>query len=140
MYVGSDFQVTVRDYPYNPRLVPRANEPRIVRRRRGPGTSPLYYIYIRLEGPDVPLVRGVRYIMHPTVSPREPYVERIDSNPDCMLELWLWGTFETRATVFDIRGRTLPLPPHYLQFDTYFQEDKFRQLGLVIRDEGAMSA
>jgi len=139
MYVGSDFQVKIEDYPYNPRNIPRTSETRIVRRRQS-GTAPLYYIYIRLEGPDLPLVKGVSYLMHSSVSPREPYVERTDSNPDCMLQLWLWGTFEVRATVLDIRGRTLSLPPHYLLFDSYFKPDKFVQLRLEIRDEGAISA
>jgi hypothetical protein len=59
-------------------------------------------------GVALPLVKGVTYSLHPTVSPREPYVERTDSNPDCILQQWLWGTFEVRATVLDNRGRTLP--------------------------------
>ena len=139
MYVNPDFQVAIGDYPFNPRIVPRPKEPRIVRRRKS-GTASLYYIYLRLEGPDLPLVKGVTYFLHPTVSPREPYVERTDSNPDCILQQWLWGTFEVRATVLDNRGRTLPLPPHYLQFDSYFEKDKFEKFGLAIRDEGAISA
>lgn len=135
------FQVAVRDYPFDPRSVPRAGEPRIVRRRKtGAGARPLYYIYIRLEGPDLPLVKAATYFFHPTVSPPRAFVERTDSNPDCMFQLWLWGTFEVRATVIDIRGRSLELSPHYLQFDSYFEKERFESLRLMIRDEGAISA
>jgi hypothetical protein len=57
-----------------------------------------------------------------------------------MLPLWLWGTFEVRAVVIDIRGRTIDMQPYYLQFDTFFEPTKFRELDLTIRDEGTMSA
>ena len=137
-YVNPDFQVAIADYPYDPRLQVGPKGPRVVRQQTRGGTR-LYYVYIHLEGPDLPLVRGVKYSLHPTVKPPEPYVERNESNPDCMLPLWLWGTFEMRATVFDIRGRTFPLS-HYLQFDSYFDSKKFYEIGLVIRDEGETQA
>lgn len=134
MTVGPDFDVRIADYPFNPRESGR----HLVRVQKT-GSRPLYYVYIRLEGPDVPLVRDVTYWLHPSVSPPETTVPRTSANSDCMLQLWLWGTFETRGVVNDIKGRRFELPSHILEFDSFFAKDKFEKYKLFMREEGGVA-
>ncbi len=83
---------------------------------RKSGDTTWYRVFLRLVGRDVPFVRSVTYRLHETFTPNQFTVERSPDKPDCLLEVWMWGTFEMTAVVQDLRGRE-QLVAHSLRFD-----------------------
>lgn len=86
-----------------------------VRARRGNG-KPLYRVYLFLEGSDLPYVRQVTYVLHPTFRKQRRIVRRLASNPHCALPIWTWGLFLVTAIVEDKRGRSRTLR-HEMSYD-----------------------
>lgn len=68
---------------------------------------PRYKVWLYLEGPDLPYVKRVTYILHPTFPDPERVVNRTAANPNCALPIWTWGIFRILAQVEDKRGRTV---------------------------------
>lgn len=68
-----------------------------------------YKVWLSLEGSELPLVRRVTYLLHPTFTRREVVVERSFSNPQCSYVIWTWGTFRVRAVIERKDGRVREL-------------------------------
>jgi transcription initiation factor IIF auxiliary subunit len=130
MDIPPDFRVQMADYPFDPRSTSRLVE------SRNQNSRPLYHVYIRLEGPDVSLVREVLYKLHPSVNPPTMRMVRSETNPDFTMDLWLWGTFVVNASVTDIRERQFDLPQHLLTFDSYFDKALSAKLNLKFHNTG----
>src|SRR5882724_5723359 len=92
-------RVEIKDYPFDPRS---PNSPVVESKKVG--ERQLYHVYIRLEGPDLPLVKMVNYFFDSSVSPQHLTVMKGYDNPDCLVDMWLWGVFLMSATVIDVRG------------------------------------
>lgn len=119
--------VEIKDYPFNPR-----GGTRVVGTKPGPDGHPLYRVFLRLEGPDLPLVKSAVYVFDSSVSPREVTIPRSETSPDCLYEVWLWGKFEVNGYVIDVKDQTYPLSPHYLDYDSYFEDAAFKKFSLQI--------
>ena len=84
---------------------------------RNPGRKrPLYKVFISLEGPDLPYVDHVTYVLHPTFKNRYQTVHRTISNPNCQLSIWTWGLFEVAVQVQFKDGSSSTLK-HQLSYD-----------------------
>jgi transcription initiation factor IIF auxiliary subunit len=83
---------------------------------------PRYKVWLYLDGPDLPYVKGVSYKLHPTF--REPgrSLMRTPANPHCALAIWTWGLFEVEAEVEDKSGGRL-LIKHMMQYDRELKKD-----------------
>jgi hypothetical protein len=79
--------------------------------------NPLYRVFLYLDGPGLPYINAVTYVLHPTFKDPTRQVLRTPANPHCKLELWTWGLFRVQAIVTDQQGNMLNLPPHDLQYD-----------------------
>lgn len=88
---------------------------RVIRYRRS-SSKDLYRVVIFLEGLELPYVKRVTYLLHPTFTPRERVVDRTASNPNCQMEIYTWGVFEVEAKVDMKDGRQTTLS-HYLTYD-----------------------
>jgi len=117
----SRFQIEVVDTPFNP-----SDSSREVKIHHSKEKRPLYRVFLYLAGPDLPFVKRVTYHLHPTLSPQTQLVERSATNPDCRLELWLWGTFVVKAIVEDAKRNTYEFK-HPLEFTRYFDEATFKR-------------
>ncbi len=121
-------RVEIKDYPYDPRL----KGPSVVESRMSPDGRQLYHVYIRLEGLDLSLVKAVYYSFDSSVQPSRLTVVKSYDNPDCLVDLWLWGVFPMSATVVDVRGSEMELS-HTLEFGSYFEPETFKQRGLMLK-------
>ena len=81
--------------------------------------KPLYRVFLYLEGPGLPYVTAVTYVLHHTFREPTRKILRTVSNPRCKLELWTWGLFRVQAIVSDQEGNMLTLT-HDLQYDKEF--------------------
>lgn len=70
---------------------------------------PRYKVWLYLDGPDLPYVKRVTYMLHPTFPDPERVVHRTAANPRCALPIWTWGLFTVTARVEDKQGRTVEL-------------------------------
>lgn len=109
------FNINVRDLPYDP----DSDSPVILYRKQGDRI--LYRVYLYLEGMDLEFVRSVTYHLHHTFSNPVEKIKRSDSNPNCKLSLWMWGTFEVKAVIEDRKGRKYERS-HFLEFDKFFNK------------------
>jgi len=121
-------RVEIKDYPYDPRITASS----VVESRMSPEGRQLYHVYIRLEGLDLSLVKAVYYSFDSSVSPSHLTVVKSYDNPDCLVDLWLWGVFPMAATVVDVRGGETQLS-HTLEFGNYFEPATFREHGLKLK-------
>jgi hypothetical protein len=119
--------VDVTDAPFDPDS-PR----RVVEVREKDGVK-LYHVYIWLQGPHVPFVRGVEYNLHPSFDPPVRVVERTSENPNCELDFWTPGVFEVKATVTDVNGRPFQIF-HPLTFNKAFEKEQWDKSGLTQRN------
>ena len=80
-----------------------------------------YKVWLYIEGPDLPFVDKVTYILHKTF--RNPYREitRTPANPNCALEIWTWGLFTVKVIVVDKKGETTIIN-HRLSYDKYLRD------------------
>lgn len=124
-------QVQVVDTPFDP--FAKTGE-RVVdySKQEGAGGRPMYRVYLRLEGPDLPLVKAVKYHLHESFKPNWVRVERTTDNKSCAVSIWMWGVFELRAEVEDLAGRKHDIL-HYLQYDKYFDASRFKRENLSLR-------
>lgn len=111
--------VAIQDTPFDP-----SSNDRLVQTRAGESGQPLYRVFISLVGRDLPFVKKITYYLHESVTEPVRTVVRSPENPDCRLVAWLWGTFEVRAQVEDLKGGVHNLV-HGLEYDKYFDEAKF---------------
>ncbi len=92
---------------------------------RNPNSDkPLYRVFLSLDGPGLPYVNAVTYILHPTFKEPTRQVARTPSNPRCKLEIWTWGLFRIQAIVTDRDGNMFTLT-HELQYDKEFPAATF---------------
>jgi len=82
------------------------------------GQKPRYRVHIYLEGPSLPYVERVTYILHPSFRNRERVRQRSMTNPNAKLTIWTWGVFSLQAWVEDRWGAVYEF--HYSL--TYGQE------------------
>ena len=85
--------------------------------------QPLYKVWIYLDGPSLPFVKQVRYILHPTFADPERVVARTVANPNCELIIWTWGIFTVTARVEDKEGNSISLE-HYLTYGQQLEDPK----------------
>ena len=78
--------------------------------------SPLYHVYIYLEGQYLPFVVSVTYQLHKSFENPIQKVTRSVQNQNCKLEIWTWGLFDVLATVVDNNGEEHKLSL-YLDYD-----------------------
>lgn len=119
------FDVEIYDQPFDP----DSNDKIIYYFQRD--ERYLYKIFIYLIGQDLPFVKRVTYHLHPTFPNPESTIVRSDTNRNCKLVTWAWGKFELNAVVEDRKGNKYELS-RYLQYDQYFEEDKFESEGLQL--------
>jgi transcription initiation factor IIF auxiliary subunit len=86
--------------------------------------KPLYRVFLFLDGPGLPYVNAVTYILHPTFREPTRQVSRTTANPRCKLEMWTWGLFRVQAIITDRQGEMVTLS-HDLQYSKEFPEVKF---------------
>jgi len=86
--------------------------------------KPLYRVFLYLEGPGLPYVNAVTYVLHPTFDEPTRQVFRTSANPRCKLEMWTWGIFRVQAIVTDRQGAMVTLS-HDLQYSKEFPGVKF---------------
>ncbi len=84
-------------------------------------TESLYKVWIYLDGPSLPFVDRVTYVLHPTFPNPERTLARSLSNPNCEMVIWAWGVFTLKAVVEDKQGKLLKIN-HYLTFGRQLQE------------------
>ena len=104
-------KVEVRDSLFDPH-----SSDRRVLVRRTPEDRPLYRVFLYLEGPDLPFVESVTYVLHPTFPDPIRVVPRTPSNPLCKLEIWTWGLFDVAVTVTEKSGARFRLA-HHLEYE-----------------------
>ncbi len=102
--------------PDSPDQTPRWRNPR--------SDKPLYRVFLYLDGPGLPYVNAVTYVLHPTFKEPTRQVFRTYANPHCKLELWTWGLFRVQAIVTDRDGNMLTLT-HNLQYSSEFPKVTF---------------
>ena len=78
--------------------------------------TPLYKVWVYLDGRDLPFVESVTYTLHSTFPDPVRKVERTVANPKCALIIWTWGIFEVKASVRNKQGRRYDLR-HRLTYD-----------------------
>jgi len=88
--------------------------------RNPKGESPLYRVFLYLDGPGLPYVSSVTYVLHPTFKDRNREIFRTPANPRCKLEIWTWGLFQVQAIVTDRQGNMFTFS-HDLQYDKEFK-------------------
>ena len=93
---------------------------RIAPVRNPKGEKPLYRVFLYLDGPGLPYVNAVTYVLHPTFKEPTRQVYRSPANPRCKLEMWTWGLFQVQAIVTDREGNMFTLS-HELQYDKEFK-------------------
>jgi len=86
--------------------------------------KPVYRVFLYLDGPGLPYVAAVTYVLHPTFKEPTRQVVRTPANPRCKLELWTWGLFRVQVIVSDSEGGMVTLT-HDLQYNREFPEVKF---------------
>ena len=64
----------------------------------------LYRVYIYVSGKNIPYISDVTYYLHKTFKNNVITIERTIDNPNCVLSIWTWGTFEVKAIVKDKQG------------------------------------
>jgi len=92
--------------------------------RNTKSAKPFYRVFLYLDGPGLPYVSGVTYVLHPTFKEPTRQVLRTPANPRCKLEMWTWGLFRVQAIVSDSEGGMVTLT-HDLQYDREFPLVKF---------------
>ena len=92
--------------------------------RNSNSEKPLYRVFLYLDGPGLPYVNAVTYVLHPTFKEPTRQVFRTPANPRCKLEMWTWGLFRVQAIVTDRQGNMFTLS-HDLQYNSQFPEVKF---------------
>ena len=77
--------------------------------------TPLYRVFLYLDGDDLPFVKEATYHLHPTFQAPIQTVRRSIGNPKCKLQIWTWGLFVVQVVVLDSRGgqTTLQLELRY---------------------------
>ncbi len=91
--------LTIRDTVYEPGVA----QQKILLDESLPD-HPRYKVWVFLDGPDLPYVKGVTYHLHPTFPEPVRAVRRTASNPSCALPIWTWGLFQVAAEVEDKSG------------------------------------
>ena len=92
---------------------------RTARVRNATGQKKRYRVFLYLEGPGLPYVNAVTYVLHPTFKDPTRQVFRTPFNPRCKLEMWTWGLFRVQAIITDSEGNMTTLT-HDLQFTKDF--------------------
>jgi len=82
--------------------------------------SPVYRVFLYLDGPGLFNVTSVTYVLHPTFKEPVRQVVRTPSNPRCKLEMWTWGLFRVQAIITDTQGNVTTLT-HDLQYNKQFE-------------------
>ena len=95
---------------------PDSPKNRVIKVRDANSDRPLYQVFIYLEGPDLPFVESVEYVLHPTFQQPNRVVMRSPANPICKLTIWTWGIFSVEANIRDKRGGIQRLS-HFLRYD-----------------------
>ena len=90
--------------------------------RQAKGGKPHYKVWLYIDGEDLPYVKKMTYILHPTFLDRERKVKRSMTNPNCQLVIWTWGIFAVRALLEDKRGEIYELD-HMLEYDKQLEEE-----------------
>jgi len=108
-------KIQIKDSVFDPDIADRGGKDQRVLIRRTNGRT-LYRIFLYLDGPGLPFVDFVTYLLHPTFSPPQQSVSRTPRNPLCKLEIWTWGIFEVNARVLDKTGATYQLV-HPLEYE-----------------------
>lgn len=93
------------------------------------GSQTLYKVWLRLDGPELPYVRGVTYKLHPTFNNPERFVARTPSNPNCTLSIWTWGIFDVEAEIMTKDGER-QIVVHPLRYDR-----ELRKEGIQFKEE-----
>ena len=92
---------------------------------RNPSSDkPLYRVFLYLDGPGLPYVNAVTYVLHPSFKDPTRQVFRTPANPRCKLEMWTWGLFRVQAIVTDHQGNMVTLS-HDLQYSKDFPSARF---------------
>src|ERR1044072_2549501 len=78
--------------------------------------NPYYRVWMYLEGPDLPYVDQVTYVLHSTFSNPVRVVSRTPANPNCCLDIWTWGIFTVKVIIEDSQGGTSVIH-HRLMYD-----------------------
>lgn len=97
---------------------------RTARVRNPKSDTPLYRVFVYLDGVGLPYVNAVTYVLHPTFKDPTRQVLRTPSNPRCKLEIWTWGLFRVQAIVTDREGNMVTLT-HDLQYSKEFPDVTF---------------
>jgi len=87
---------------------------------RNQGNTQFYRVFLYLDGPRLPYVNAVTYILHPSFPEPTRQVNRTPENQHCKLELWTWGTFQVQAIVTDGQGEMVTLS-HDLEYPREYQ-------------------
>jgi hypothetical protein len=103
--------LSIRDSAFDP----NSSERVIYYRHFRSAGRDLYKVWLYLEGPSLPFVKKVKYILHPTFPKPERTVTRTMENPNCQLIIWTWGFFTVKAMVEDKQGNQIFLE-HYLTY------------------------
>jgi transcription initiation factor IIF auxiliary subunit len=93
---------------------------RTARWRNPKSDTPFYRVFLYLDGPKLPYVNAVTYVLHPTFDEPTRQVYRTPENPNCKLELWTWGIFRVQAIVTDRQGNMTTLT-HDLEYPKEYQ-------------------
>ena len=118
-----EFNVWVEDLPFDPYGGDRV----VYYKSQGERWS--YKVSLFLNGMDVPFVRSVTYKLPSSFDVSFRRVVRSLWNPNCKLVLWVWGKFEVRVWIETKKGHVFETS-HYLDFDRYFDSEKFKAKGL----------
>jgi transcription initiation factor IIF auxiliary subunit len=116
MYVPD---VECKDSIFDPDSVDRT-----ARWRNPKSDKPTYRVFLYLDGPGLPYVKAVTYVLHATFKDPTRHVLRTPANPHCKLELWTWGKFRVKAILTDQQGSTTTIT-HDLQYDQEFPSARF---------------
>lgn len=83
--------------------------------------NPYYRVWMYLEGPDLPYVEKVTYVLHSTFNNPLRSVNRTPANPNCSVDIWTWGIFTVKVIIEDKRGDTTVIH-HRLMYDRLLNE------------------
>ena len=110
-------KLSIKDTAFDP----DSNDKVIYFRPTQDENQPLYKVWLYLDGPSLPFVKQVKYILHPTFADPERVVPRSIANPNCELVIWTWGIFTVRAEVEDKQGNHISLEL-YLTYGQQLQD------------------
>lgn len=79
-------------------------------------------VWIFLEGPDLPYVDQVTYVLHEDIRPPSQTVARTPANTNCALSIWTPGPFLVKARIINKYGFSYSVE-HSLTYQKQFPTD-----------------